>query len=405
MTRGSVSASILAILLLPRCAAAQVPAALTLREAVARAVEANRAVLASRTARAISLAERQAAGQRPNPELGVEAERETPHWAFSGTLPIEIAGKRQRRLDVAEAGIAVADAEAARTTADVRSDVRRAYFMAVAAVRRIEVARELETIATRARDAAQERFQAGAAPRLEALQSQLALSLAQNDAATAQGELAAARAELNALLAYPLEAAPTLEDPLEAGPAPTLQEATQLALDGNAELQVLQKQIDEGRARVALAQSMRHPDPSVSGTFVYDSPPDFTYGWRLGANIAIPILTTGRADVAVAQANLNRAIADRDARQAQITGAVASAVARAASARQAVLRYQNEILPASLQVEQMADESYRAGQTGLPALIQMIQAARQVRLNALQAGLDYQVALADLERAIGTALK
>ena len=64
---------------------------------------------------------------------------------------------------------------AARTTADVRSDVRRAYFMAVAAVRRIEVAQELETIATRARDAAQERFQAGAAPRLEALQSQLAL--------------------------------------------------------------------------------------------------------------------------------------------------------------------------------------------------------------------------------------
>jgi hypothetical protein len=56
VTRAFVSASILAILLLPRCAAAQVPAALTLRDAVARAVEANRAVLASRTARAISLA-------------------------------------------------------------------------------------------------------------------------------------------------------------------------------------------------------------------------------------------------------------------------------------------------------------------------------------------------------------
>ena len=53
---------------------------------------------------------------------------------------------------------------------------------------------------------------------------------------------------------------------------------------------------------MALAQAMRHPDPSVTGTFVYDSPPDFTYGWRLGAAIALPILTTGRADVAVAQA-------------------------------------------------------------------------------------------------------
>jgi outer membrane protein, heavy metal efflux system len=404
VTRAS-GATIILILVFASGAASQAPASLSLRDAMARAVEANRSVQAARTARAIGLAERGAAGQRPNPELGVEAERETPHWAFSGTLPIEVAGKRQRRIDVANASVAVADAEAARTVADVRSDVRRAYYEVVAAARRIDVARELETIATRARDAAQERFQAGAAPRLEALQSQLALAQVQNDATAAQGELTAARAELNALLAYPLDSSPSLDDPLEAGPAPTLQEATQLAIDSNTELQVMQKQIDESRARVALAQAMRRPDPSVTGSFVYDNKPDFTYGWRFGAAIALPILTTGRADVAVAEANLNKTVADRDARQAQITGAVASAVARAASARQAVLRYQNEILPASLQVEQMADESYRSGQTGLPALLQTIQAARQVRLNALQAGLDYQIALADLERAIGSELK
>jgi outer membrane protein, heavy metal efflux system len=404
VTRAS-GATIILILLLASGAASQAPASLSLRDAMARAVDANRTVQAARTARAIGLAERGAASQRPNPELGVEAERETPHWAFSGTLPIEVAGKRQRRIDVANAGVAVADAEAARTVADVRSDVRRAYYEVVAAARRIEVARELETIATRARDAAQERFQTGAAPRLEALQSQLALAQTQNDATAAQGELAAARAELNALLAYPLDSTPSLNDPLEAGPSPTLQQATQLALDSNTELQLLQKQIDESRARVALAQAMRHPDPSLTGSFVYDNKPDFTYGWRFGAAIALPILTTGRADVAVAEASLNKAVADRDARQAQITGAVASAVSRATSARQALLRYQNDILPASLQVEQMADESYRSGQTGLPALLQMIQAARQVRLNALQAGLEYQIALADLERAIGTELK
>jgi cobalt-zinc-cadmium efflux system outer membrane protein len=397
--------SIIAIVLLAPRAATQAPPTLTLQDALARAAEANRTVLASRTARSIGVAGIRAAGQRPNPEVNVEAERETPHWAFAGTLPIEVAGKRQRRLDVAQAELAVSDAETLRTTAEVRSDVRRAYYQAVAGIRRVEVAQELEAIATRARDAAQERFQTGAAPRLEALQSQLALAQAQNESTSAQGELAAARADLNALLAYPVDAAPTLADPLEAGPLPTLQEATQLALGGNAELQVLQKQIDESRARVALALAMRHPDPSVSGTFVYDAKPEFTYGWRLGAAVAIPILTTGRADVAVAEATLNRTIADRDARLAEITGAVASAVSRATSARQALLRYQQEILPASLQVEQMADESYRAGQTGLPALLQTIQAARQVRLNALQAGLDYQVALADLEGAIGAPLK
>jgi outer membrane protein, heavy metal efflux system len=386
-------------------AAAQAPASLTLNEAIGRAIEANRTVLAARSARAIDLAARQAAGQRPNPEVSVEAERETPHWAFGSTVPIEISGKRQRRIDVANATLAVTEAETARVTADVRSDVRRAYYQVVASVRRADIAQELETIATRARDAAQERFQTGAAPRLEALQAQLALSEAQNETARARGEIAAARAELNALLAFPSEAAPTLADPLEGGPVPTIQDATAQAINGNAELEVLQRQIEAERARVALAQALRRPDPSVSGTLTYDAQPEFTVGWRAGVAIALPILTTGRADVAVAEATLNRAIADREARVLQVTGAVSAAVARAASARQALQRYQAEVLPASLQVEQMAQESYQSGQTGLPALLQMVQAAREVRQRALQAGLDYQLALAELERAMGTPLR
>ena len=121
--------------------------------------------------------------------------------------------------------------------------------------------------------------------------------------------------------------------------------------------------------------------------------------------MALPIFTTGRPELAVAEATLARAVADRDARLAQITGAVSAALARAAAARQSVERYQAEILPASLQVEQMAEESYRVGQTGLPAYLQTLQAARDIRQRALQAGLDYQLALADLERAMGTPLR
>ena len=52
----------------------------------------------------------------------------------------------------------------------------------------------------------------------------------------------------------------------------------------------------------------------------------------------------------------------------------------------------------------MADESYRTGQTGLPAYLQTVQAAREIRRASLQSGLDYQLALADLERAIGAPL-
>ena len=130
-------------------------------------------------------------------------------------MPIELSGKRQRRIDLAQATLNTTEAETARVMAEVRSDVRRAYFSAVGQLRRLEAAQELEGIATRARDAAQERFQSGAAPRLEALQAALVLSQAQNDVTSARGAVTAARAELNALLGYPADAAPALSGTLE----------------------------------------------------------------------------------------------------------------------------------------------------------------------------------------------
>ena len=149
---------------------------------------------------------------------------------------------------------------------------------------------------------------------------------------------------------------------------------------------------------------MRRPDPSFTGTLTYDAPGEFTFGWRAGAAIALPIFTTGRPEIRVAEATLARAIADREARAAQVSGAVTAALSRATAARQALDRYQSEVLPTLTQVEQMAEESYRAGQTGLPAYLQTLQAAREIRQRAVQAGLDYQLALADLERAMGRPL-
>ena len=54
----------------------------------------------------------------------------------------------------------------------------------------------------------------------------------------------------------------------------------------------------------------------------------------------------------------------------------------------------------------MAQESYRSGQTGIAgAAADGADGARDRAQRALQAGLDYQLALADLERAMGTPLK
>ena len=48
----------------------------------------------------------------------------------------------------------------------------------------------------------------------------------------------------------------------------------------------------------------------------------------------------------------------------------------------------------------MAEESYRAGQTGLPALLEALRAARELRQRELAAATDYESALTDLQQAL-----
>ena len=49
----------------------------------------------------------------------------------------------------------------------------------------------------------------------------------------------------------------------------------------------------------------------------------------------------------------------------------------------------------------MAEDSYRSGQTGLAALLQSIQSAREIRLRAIDSAAEYQAAIADVEQASG----
>jgi hypothetical protein len=89
----------------------------------------------------------------------------------------------------------------------------------------------------------------------------------------------------------------------------------------------------------------------------------------------------------------------------RITGEVTAAVRLAEAQRQQFIRYRDQILPSAMQVETMADDAYRLGQTGIAAYLQALQATRDARLRSLQSEADLQAALTDLERATGAPLQ
>jgi cobalt-zinc-cadmium efflux system outer membrane protein len=342
--------------------------------------------------------------ERPNPETTLELTRETPRQAVGVAWPLELGGKRSKRVAVGEATIRSGEAELTVTIAEIRSDVRRAYSDVLVTAARLAVLLELQDLSRRARDTAQARFDAGDAPRLEVLQADLAVGAAENEAAATEGAARAARTRLNALLGEPLDADLRLADPLFTDAAMPAGAALDLARSSSSELRLLDRRIEEQRARVELANALRTPDVVPSASLTHDSQPEFDYGWRAGVAIVLPVLSTHKAGVRVEQATLDELTATRQAVETRIAGDVTAAAAAADAGRAAYIRYRDAILPQAEQVEQLAQDSYRLGQTGIAALLQSLQAARDLRLRSIDAAAQLRGAVADLERAIGAPL-
>ena len=387
-------------------AAAQVTPdnALTLQAALDRALAANPTIAAARLTSAIHLAGRALAGERPNPEATVEFEKETPKQAYGFALPLELGGKRAKRIAVSEATIHAGEAELTATIAQVRNEVRRAYYEVLVAEARLLVLSELRDLSQRVRDTAQARFDAGDAPRLEVLQASLVLAAAENETIAVQGVSVAARTRLNALIGQPLDTSQRLSTSLDAGGPVEVDAALNLARTGSATLALLDRQIEQQRARLALAHALRTPDLVPTATLTHDAEPEFTYGWRAGLAITVPIFTTHSAGVAVEQTTLDQLMAQRQAAVQRMTGEVTAAAAAAEAHRQTYIRYRDLILPQAQQVEQLAQDSYQLGQTGIASLLQSLQASRDLRLRSLDAVSELQAAIADLEQAIGAPL-
>ena len=377
---------------------------LTLQAALDRALAANPTIAAARLRSPIDMAGLEVARERLNPEASIEFQKETPRQSYGVSVPLELGGKRAKRIAVGEATVRAGEAEVAVVIAQVRNDVRRAYFGLLVAETRQSLMQEIRDISIRARDAAQERFDAGSAPRLEVMQAELALASADNDVAAARGEADGARAGLNALLAQPLDTAITLSGAFDSGTSLTRESAIALAHDASTELRVIDRQIETQRARLALANALRTPDVVPSAALTHGAAPEFDYGWRAGVAVAVPIFTTHKAGVQFEQGTLDQLSAQRQASLVRIDAQVSSAAVLAQTRRQLYLRYRDEIIPLAQQVEQVAQDSYQLGQTGIVSLLQALQSSRDVRLRSLDAASQFQNSVADLERAIGAPL-
>ena len=120
---------------------------------VQRALTSNLELAAARLEISRARARLRQAGLRPNPSLDVEqttgrftgsaGERET---SIGVSLPLEVAGQRRRRIDLAQTELEATEAEVAERERQLAGAVLSTYAEALAALRELEITEGLNNI-------------------------------------------------------------------------------------------------------------------------------------------------------------------------------------------------------------------------------------------------------------------
>jgi cobalt-zinc-cadmium efflux system outer membrane protein len=346
------------------------------------------------------------AGMRPNPTLSVDAENVVGSGRYAGfggaertvslSVPLELGGKRQARINVAQAERSAAGIDLVAARADLTQRVTEAFVRLAAAQRRQVIARSSLEWAERAAHAAQERVRTGKASPIEEQRAQVLRIGAESRLGKAGRALALAHADLALLTGDAPNTgilSPWFDTFATAEPAP----------DGGSTLSVAsaRAQLAIANARVDTARRDRIPDVTLTaGTRRYGDSSDRAA--VLGLSIPLPLFNTGTSALARAKAEAEKASAESDAAAIDAQQALAHAAAEVADARAVAQTAAGPALTAAQEAARIARLGYAEGKFAQLEMIEAERSLAETRDAALDALTEYHLAQIRLARLQGS---
>jgi outer membrane protein, heavy metal efflux system len=380
-------------------------APLDLKSSLALADSSNLELRAARQQRALALAGVKIAGQIPNPTVSFFAARDTPHEGFLWDQPIEVGGKRGKRIAVAREEQRATEIDIGVVERQVRHRTRDAFHRAVLARAQTEQSKAALDLSIRIRDTVRQRYDAGDVAELEVIQSEVeaARSAADYEAATQSQKIADVQLAvlLNRSIGGTLELQGRVED------LPHSQELTVLtaqSLRSNTEIQRAAQELAIEERRLILARSQRIPNVDLQAGVDFNSPPDFDIGPRGQIAVAVPLFNRGQGEIAQSNARTDflrlSLQAQKNNAESQVYAAYFDYLAKSRQAQQ----YSGTIVPQTQRMEAMAEESYRAGKSNLLTLIDSQRRLNETRKTYLDSLFAVQSAFSALEEVVGAPL-
>ena len=396
----------------PGAALAQEPAELTLRDALALALQRNSELAAFGKERSAAEAGILQAGVLPNPVLEVAGDNlRNARKAEAGDRTssiqigqlIELGGKREARVRAAEAGRDLSNWDYEAKRIEILSAVAQRFVDLLAAQQRHKLAEEALALAWQFADAVGKRVQAGKVSPVEETKAQLTQGGAEVELEQAARERVAARSTLGALWgSHDPRFERAVGDLEKIVPLPAYERLAE-RVRNNPELARWSSEIERRRAGVDAAKAKAIPDVTVTaGVTRFNQFDDRAY--RIGIAVPLPLFDRNQGGVLEANRRLDKAADEQRATESRLLAALAQAYQRLAAIDKEIATLRSILLPGAQSAFDAASKGYQLGKFGFLDVLDAQRTLFQTRTQNLRALADYQRGVSEIERLVGGPL-
>ncbi len=398
-----------------------VQVAITVEQAVQMALEQNPDLKIQRQDLGMARGELLKAKVFPNPKLELQTENDNRFanegedgYSIGLSQTFFIGPKRRYRTGIAGLNIGVANKGIENAQRLLIARAREAFYTVLLLQEKREVAHELIEINRRLVRLTEGRFRQGYAPELDVGLARIQLQQAQQSRVQIEKDLSLARANLNLLLGRPAQApfvaqGPFRDQEIQLDPSHQLRQA---AFSQRADLKAQEAVLEAAAMEIDLAKAERIPDVTFSldyrrerSRFPFHGNASETDRFAgVGVSLPIPLFDRKRGEIAQAWARRKRASLELSLRRAVIEKEIVNAATRVEVAQRTFKRFRDRILPLAEDHFRLTQRAYAQGQAGILDVMEAQRRFSEARLGNLQALYEYNLALTEIERVVGTGL-
>lgn len=390
---------------------------------VRRALASNGELAAGRLETERARARLRQAGLMPNPTLDFEQTtgRLTGSPSEGSTsigvaLPVELGGKRRRRIELAQAELEASEAEIADRERRLTSEVRAQYSEALANLRELEITEQLNTLDLQTTGVIQVRVSEGDTAPIELNLLRVEVDRLRSRRALVEGRLQAAFIRLKGITGMQphdiLRLRENLATPVLPAPPASLDAAIEIALRTRPDLRLARLTEEVAQAGLRLARAQAAPDLTAFSRYsrtrsAFDDTPigpltDRSQTLSFGVSVGIPVFNKNQGAKAEAAAAISQAQRRREFLEAIVRSEVESAYTRIEAARRAITTFEQGVIPRSNENIKTIRAAYEIGAFRVTDLLVEQRRLVDAQREFTEALTEQYRALADLQAAIGT---